>query len=109
MHVLEHIGLGRYGDPIDPTGDVKGARELSRSLAENGHLLVVVPVGKDKIVYNAHRIYSYESVLKLFPKLQLIETYLIQDDVEKQPVYNASENEFNKQKYGCGCFVFTKR
>ncbi len=30
LHVIEHIGLGRYGDPIDSQGSVKAALELQR-------------------------------------------------------------------------------
>ena len=56
MHTVEHVGLGRYGDPIDPDGDLKAIKEIKRVLAVNGNLLFVVPIGKPKIVYNAHRI-----------------------------------------------------
>lgn len=108
MHVLEHIGLGRYGDPIDPVGDIKGAQEMIRTLAIGGYLLIVLPVGKDKIKFNAHRIYSYKSVMKLFKPLKLVETYLILDDHKKDPIYNARPQLFNQQKYACGCFLFKK-
>jgi SAM-dependent methyltransferase len=56
MHTVEHVGLGRYGDPIDPDGDLKAIRELKRVLAPGGNLLFVVPVGKPSVVFNAHRI-----------------------------------------------------
>lgn len=45
MHTIEHIGLGRYGDPIDPEGDLKAIKELKRVLAKDGSLLFVVPIG----------------------------------------------------------------
>ena len=59
MHTVEHIGLGRYGDSIDPDGDLKAICELKRVLAKNGNLLFVVPIGTPKIMFNAHRVYSY--------------------------------------------------
>src|SRR2546423_10328582 len=46
MHVVEHIGLGRYGDDLDPDGDLKAIAELQRVLAPDGSLLFVVPVGR---------------------------------------------------------------
>ena len=52
MHVIEHIGLGRYGDEMDPDGDLKAIDELKRVLSRKGDLLFVVPVGKPKIMYN---------------------------------------------------------
>ena len=46
MHTVEHIGLGRYGDPLDPSGDSKAIAELKRVLAPGGSLIFVVPVGR---------------------------------------------------------------
>jgi len=63
MHTIEHIGLGRYGDEIDPQGDTKSMDELKRVLQPGGDLLFVTPVGKPKIEFNAHRIYSYEQII----------------------------------------------
>ncbi len=63
MHTVEHVGLGRYGDPLDYDGDLKAISELKRVVAKDGFLLFVVPVGKSKIMFNAHRIYDYEVLL----------------------------------------------
>ncbi len=49
MHVVEHVGLGRYGDTLDPAGDVKACAELSRVLAPGGQLLFVTPVGQASV------------------------------------------------------------
>ena len=69
LHTIEHIGLGRYGDPIDPDGDKKACHELSRVLAPGGSLLFVTPVGKEAVIqFNAHRIYTYELVMRLFSR-----------------------------------------
>lgn len=109
MHTVEHIGLGRYGDPIDPDGDIKAIKELSRVLAKDGNLLFVVPIGKPRIQFNAHRIYSYDQIVKLFPDLTLKEFSLIPDNGYNVGIIdNASEKESDKQKYGCGCFWFIK-
>jgi len=56
---LEHDGLGRYGDPLDPNGDLKAMREMSRSLKPGGLLFLGVPIGaRDHIEFNVHRIYG---------------------------------------------------
>jgi hypothetical protein len=110
MHTVEHVGLGRYGDPIQPEGDVKAAQELERVVVKNGSLLFVVPVGRPQIQFNAHRIYSYQMVIEMFPGLNLKEFSLIPDNaVEKGIIYNATKEQADKQIYGCGCFWFTKK
>lgn len=110
MHTVEHIGLGRYGDPIDPTGDIKAAKELSRVLASEGQLLFVVPIGnKSKIEWNAHRIYTYDDVLALFPTLTLKEFSLIpENEKDGGLIRNADKKLLDKENYACGCFLFTK-
>ncbi len=109
MHTLEHIGLGRYGDPIDARGDIKAASELSRVLKPNGSFIFVTPVGKSKLEFNAHRIYSYEQVLALFPNLKLVEFSLVPDNFREVGfLENADPAIVKEQDWGCGCFHFTK-
>jgi SAM-dependent methyltransferase len=108
MHVVEHIGLGRYGEPIDPDGDLKAMTELKRVLAPGGCLLFVTPVGKPKIDFNQHRIYSYEHIVDAFSGLTLKEFSLIPDDVSNGMIFNADPALVSRQVWGCGCFRFTK-
>lgn len=110
MHVIEHIGLGRYGDPMDYDGDLKAIAELKRVLVKNGNLLFVVPIGKNKIMYNAHRIYSYAQILEYFSDFELKEFSLILDDYTGGCIIeNANEKLSNQQEYGCGMFWFRKK
>jgi SAM-dependent methyltransferase len=109
MHVVEHVGLGRYGDSLDPNGDVKAMSELKRVLAKDGNLLFVVPVGKPKVMFNAHRIYSYEQIMEYFQGLRLINFTLISEKMEDGGL-NSKATAFDvwNQNYGCGCFWFKK-
>lgn len=106
MHTIEHIGLGRYGDPLDPNGDLRAVMELKRVLSENGSLLFVTPVGKPRIQFNAHRIYSYEMIMEIFEGLNLVEFSLVTDSGDF--IENANPDIVKEQKYGCGCFWFKK-
>lgn len=109
MHTIEHIGLGRYGDPIDPLGDIQACLELQRILRPGGQLIFVTPTGKSKIEFNAHRIYSFEQVIALFPDLQLKEFSLVTDLPEQGDlIENANPEIVKSQNYGCGLFVFKK-
>lgn len=59
LHVLEHIGLGRYGDDIAADGWLRGLRSLHALLEENGTLYLAVPTGEiQRIEFNAHRVFS---------------------------------------------------
>ena len=107
MHTIEHIGLGRYGDPLDPDGDLKAIAELKRVLAPGGSLLFVAPIGKPKIMFNAHRIYSYAQITSYFADLDLKEFALVPD--RGALVYQATAELAGAQMYGCGCFWFQKR
>ena len=110
MHVVEHIGLGRYGDPIDIDGDLKAINELQRVVSHNGNLLFVVPIGKPKIMFNAHRIYSYNQIIDYFPELELEEFSLIpEDENDGGIIKNPNKELLNKQSYGCGCFWFKRK
>jgi len=110
MHTIEHIGLGRYGEPIDPDADLKAINELIRVLAHGGNLLFVTPIGKPRIQFNAHRVYSYEQILSYFKNLDLKEFSLVPDNTkETGMIYNATKQQADEQIYGCGCFWFIKK
>lgn len=71
LHVIEHIGLGRYGDPIEPNGPEKACREIARVLREGGHAYVSTLIGRPRVAYNAHRIFSPEALTAMFPGLRV--------------------------------------
>jgi len=112
MHTVEHIGLGRYGDPIDYDGDLKAMKELARVLAVGGNLLFVVPVGHISVIhFNGHRVYHPDAVMSVFKEegLELNEFVLIPEDAHDGGlVKNPGTELIEKQTYACGCFWYTK-
>jgi hypothetical protein len=107
LHVLEHIGLGRYGDPLDPDGHVKAAGELSRVLAYGGDLYLSVPVGRERACFNAHRVFSVATIRNLFATLELSDFALVDD--HGRFLAGMAEAEAARNEYGCGMFHFAKR
>lgn len=106
LHVIEHIGLGRYGDPVDPAGSQNGLSELQRIIAPGGRLYLSVPVGRERICFNAHRVFNPVTIVSMLPELSLVEFSLIEDSgrfLENQPL---SAAEF--LEYGCGLFVLER-
>ncbi len=106
LHVAEHIGLGRYGDPLDPWGTKKACAELQRVLAPGGRLYFATPIGKTATYFNAHRVHKPSTVLEYFGGLKLEKFSVIND--QGHYIENAKTEDYEQAWYACGCFVFTK-
>jgi len=106
LHVLEHIGLGRYGDKLDVHGSQKGASQLERVLESGGSLYVSVPIGAERICFNAHRVFDTKKFPRLFDGLKL-KSFSYVDDVGMFHE-NSSPEDVPLLDYGCGFFHFTK-
>jgi SAM-dependent methyltransferase len=106
LHVAEHIGLGRYGDPLDPLGTRKAASELQRVLRPGGQLLFSVPVGRPRVCFNAHRIHDPCEVPSMFDELDCAEFSSIDDTgvFERQ----RAPAELADASYGCGLYRFIR-
>lgn len=70
---LEHAGLGRYGDPIDPSGDLRAARFVHCMLRPGGVFFLALPTGPDTVVFNAHRVYGAARLPLMFNGFELID------------------------------------
>lgn len=106
LHVIEHIGLGRYGDPIDPQGSVKAAHELQRIVNRGGQLFLSLPIGRERVCFNAHRVHAPASVLGMFPQMKLIEFCYVDDNGQYHE--DKQIEAADRLEYGCGLFQFEK-
>jgi len=113
LHVLEHFGLGRYGDPIDPDGHVKGWRALERMVRPGGHFYFATPIGAEqRIEFDAHRVFGVPFLLELMTPSFRIDRFSTVDDsgdlhVGLDPRSAAAQNGFG-YRFGCGIFELTK-
>jgi SAM-dependent methyltransferase len=106
LHVAEHIGLGRYGDPLDPQGTRKAAAELQRVLAPGGQLLFSGPVGTPRVCFNAHRIHEPAQIASWFDELELVEFSGIDDG--GQFARHRDLRQLDGSAYACGLFLFVR-
>lgn len=106
LHVIEHIGLGRYGDQLDPEGTYKALLELQRIVAPGGRLYLSVPVGRERVCFNAHRVFNPSSIVAILDRFCLKEFSLVND--EREFIENVSQDHALGLEYGCGLFIFEK-
>ena len=112
LHALEHFGLGRYGDPIDHDGHLRGLDNLYRILKTGGTLYLSVPIGPQRIEFNAHRVFSVDYLIECLADRYRIDRFSFVDDRgdlhEDVPITGQDAlNSFGCQ-YGCGIFEMTK-
>jgi SAM-dependent methyltransferase len=105
LHAAEHFGLGRYSDPVDPDACQRFMKTLQRVLAPGGRLYFSVPVGRQRIEFNAHRIFDVRTVLDAFEDLELLSFSFVNDG---QLYEDVSPDAAADMDYGCGLFEFTK-
>ena len=112
LHALEHFGLGRYGDPVKFDGYLDGFRNIGHILKPGGKLYLSVPIGEQRIEFNAHRVFSIEYLLTLLEGLYSIDMFSYVDDegdLHKNISLESAEARSNFHcRYGCGIFEMTK-
>jgi hypothetical protein len=106
LHVAEHVGLGRYGDDLTPSGTRLACGELDRVLAPGGTLLFSLPVGRPRVCFNAHRVHAPAQILDYFDDLELLEFSVVDD--EYTLIRDADPAAAERLSYGCGLFRFTR-
>jgi hypothetical protein len=106
LHAAEHFGLGRYGDPINPEAPFAYMKSLSRVLAPGGRLYFSVPVGRERLEFNAHRIFAPQTILDVFQELTLISFAAVLDDGDLYT--SVAPTICNDSSMACGIFEFTK-
>lgn len=109
LHTLEHFGLGRYGDQLDPNGHIKGFKNLVKILKTGGTLYISFPISDKNVTYfNSERSFNPKEILKWSNELRLVKFDFI-DDYEKI-FLDVDLNKFHKKiSYGCGIYTFKKR
>lgn len=112
LHTVEHFGLGRYGDTLDYNGHLKGLNNIHQMLKPGGKLYLSVPIGKQRIEFNAHRVFAVKYLIELIQDKYSIDSFSYVDDkgnlfrdISLEP--GDIENNYGCH-YGCGILELTK-
>lgn len=113
LHALEHFGLGRYGDPIDPHGYVAGLRNMARILRSGGTFYLSVPIGQERVEFNAHRIFDPLKLARLSEENRLFLKEFSWIGEERSLINSVSPvddmRRLNDLPYSLGIFTFVKQ
>ena len=113
LHAIEHFGLGRYGDPICYDGYLLGFTNIHKILKTNGRFYFSVPLGKQRIEFHAHRVFSLEYLLELITPYYEINTFSYVDDNnvfhENVAISKEKISDNCGCHYGCAVFELTKK
>ncbi|MGB3619479.1 MAG: DUF268 domain-containing protein [Catalinimonas sp.] len=113
LHAIEHFGLGRYGDPIDYRGHLKALGNIAAMLRRGGTFYFSVPIGPQRVDFNAHRVFSINYLLALLQPTYDVACFSYVDDAgelfEDVPVDTPAAARNYGCKFGCGIFVLKKR
>lgn len=112
LHALEHFGLGRYGDPIDPNGFERGFVNMVGLLREDGVFYLSVPIGIERVEFNANRVFDPRTIVNLAMNnfLQLSELTVIRQGGRVEVIVPDELQLINlaSQHYALGIFTFVR-
>jgi SAM-dependent methyltransferase len=108
LHAIEHFGLGRYGDPIDASGHLRGLVNIHRCLRPGGTLYLSTPIGPQRIEFNAHRVFAVRYLLDWFEPMFDFKAFSFVDDAGKLHAHCELTSEQIVSNFGCqyGCGIF---
>lgn len=112
LHVLEHVGLGRYGEPIDLYGHVKALENLAKMLESGGTLYLSVPFGVERIEYNAHRVFGLRTIRQLIePAFVVVEFSMVDEagDLHVATDLEGASQRSKSYRYALAIFELRKR
>ncbi len=112
LHALEHFGLGRYGDPISQRGFELGLANMAKLLSNNGVFYLSVPIGIERVEFNANRVFDPRTILSVAWSNSLIvdELIVIKSGgmVENVLLEDEVLEKYAAQRYNLGIFIFSK-
>jgi hypothetical protein len=112
LHTIEHFGLGRYSDPVGANLWTIGLINIWNIVENGGILYLSTPIGRQRIVYNAHRVFKPSSVLNQLIDSELIDFAYINDEgkFNNGPLDILQIDEIASNfSYGLGIFTIKKK
>jgi hypothetical protein len=111
LHAIEHFGLGRYGDEIDPNGYIRGIENISKLIQTKGKFYLSTPIGIERVEFNANWIFNPKTIINLVQMqgfyLNSLTTFE-KGEVCEVDIHGCEIDAAEHSEYKLGVFVFTK-
>lgn len=91
---IEHDGLGRYGDPLDPDGDFRAMKEAKQFLKKDGIMFLSIPAGYDTVFFNVHRVYGEKRLPMLLKGWEKLDAFGVNQYTLKNNINNETSSEY---------------
>lgn len=112
LHAIEHFGLGRYGDPINPEGYQQGIITMAQLLRPGGTFYLSTPIGKERVEFNASWVFDPRTIMRCTAASGMMLQKLILINAANGPRESAFDAaalaDLALQHYQLGLFIFTK-
>lgn len=113
LHAIEHFGLGRYGDPIDPLGYERGIANMAQLLKSGGRFYLSTPIGQERVEFNANRVFDPRTIIRCAESsgLQLLSLTVIGAGGKVRQVQLDPNTllELAQSRYNLGIFILIKK
>ncbi len=107
---LEHFGLGRYGDDIDPEACFRCFEAIQRVMKRDGYAYISVPIGKEHLEFNAHRVFFPQTIIDSFERMELAEfSVCFGSKIERNVDIHKYDNVYEYGGNRFGLFLFHKK
>lgn len=106
---LEHFGLGRYGDPVDPEACFQCFAQIQKKMKKGGNLFISLPVGMERVEFNAHRVFYAETIKACFAQMKLAEfSCAAEGKIEYHVDIHKYDTDGHNGEHRYGLFHFVK-
>jgi hypothetical protein len=113
LHAIEHFGLGRYGDPVNPQGYQRGIANLALLLRAGGTFYLSTPIGQERVEFNANWVFDPRSIILCAETagmtLQKLIVITLANGPQESAIDDAALAELALKRYQLGLFIFTKK
>jgi len=112
LHAIEHFGLGRYGDQVNPQGYERGIANMAQLLEPGGKFYLSTPIGQERVEFNANWVFDPRSILRIAEgagmELKKLIVITAADGPQVATINALALADLALKPYQLGLFIFTR-